>query len=221
MQRNPRKRKVSKIPIKWLKGNNMADYKKTEKEFVVLAGLAYYTFVHAPQKDDKYGDKYKVDLVVEDEDGKPFIYTNPSTGEIVNMVERVKELGVELKDATASIPGRYLSIRSKSEFTVKNKETGKKEIVEREPIPTVYADKSPVDKNTLIGNGSEVRVQASVKRWTNDEGEKVVSLYFERMIVDKLAAYVNKKNDDEFDFPHMKKKASVAAEEKDTDEVPF
>ena len=83
------KRKVSHKPNGWIiKGNiQMAvDKQKNEKEFIVLAGLGYFTFVHAPQKDDTYGDKYKVDLVVEDEDGKPFIYKNASTGEEGSMV---------------------------------------------------------------------------------------------------------------------------------------
>lgn len=200
----------------------MADKQKNDKELVVLAGKGYYTFVHAPQKDDKYGDKYKVDLVVEDENGKPFIYTNPLNGEEINMVDRVHELGLKLNEYK-NIPGKFISIRSKAEFTVKNKETGKKEIVERKPIPVVFADKSPVDPSVLIGNGSEVRVQASVKKWQNDEGNMVTSIYLERMIVDKLVPYVAKTGDNEFDFPHMKKAKDSKAVEPAVgdDEVPF
>lgn len=197
----------------------MAD-KYPQKEYAVLAGYAYYTFVHAPQKDDKYGDKYKTDLVLEDADGNPFVYNDLSKSVKTNMLEYAKELGLSLKDATDNIQGRYVSLRSKAEYTIKNKDTGKKEIVERPPIPVVYADKTPVPKDVLIGNGSKVRVQISLKKWENEDGEQVTSAYLERMIVDELVPYVGRTGGDEFDFPHMRgNKASSKTEGNSKEQV--
>ncbi len=199
----------------------MADKEQTKrpkKDYLTLAGYAYYTFVHSPQKDEKYGDKYKVDLVVEDEEGNPFIYTNPLNGKQVNMVQLCEDENIKVEQSKG-IPGRFIRVKSKFEYTIKNPKTGKKEIKERDPIPTAYADKSPVDSNTLIGNGSKVRVLASVKKWVNDEDENVTTLYLERMIVDELVPYVNSQSEKEFDFPHMK--VNKKAEGKTDEEVPF
>lgn len=178
---------------------------KKQKELVVLAGKAYFAFVHAPQKDDKYGDKYKVDLVIEDEDGTPYVYKNPVTGQEVNMVDFANTMHAQIK-TTEKIPGRFISVRSKAEYMIKNKETGKKEIVERAPIPVTFADKTPLTSETLIGNGSKVRVQASVSKWIDDQGVEVTTLYLERMIVDELVPYSANVGGSEFDFPHLRKK---------------
>jgi len=182
----------------------MTDTAKKQREKVVLAGYAYYSFVHTPQRDDEYGDKYKIDLMIENEDGSPFMYKNPVTGNMINMLEKCQELGLEIKE-TPSIPGKFVSIRSKAEFV----NTQTKQVTLRGPIPTVYADKTPVPADTLIGNGSLVRVQG-IKNEYIIRKQKGVTLWLDRVIVDKLVPYLSKTGDNEFDFPHLKgnKKAS-------------
>jgi hypothetical protein len=193
------------IPKKCIKGMKTMAEEKQKLEQVVLYGEAYYTFVHSPQKDDKYGDKYKVDLVVEAEDGTPFFWTNPVTGAQVNMVEKCEALGARL-ETSPKFPGRFVRVKSKAEYIITNKETKKKEIVERGPIPVVDANKNPIGPETLIGNGSKVRVLATVKPWVLGDGSSGVSLYLERMIVDELVPYVSSAaGAGEFDFPHLKK----------------
>lgn len=193
----------------------MTDKQKREK--IVLAGWGYYVFVHQPQKDEKYGDKYKVDLVVEDEDGNPFMYPSPLTGKEVNMVEFCKENNIKLQ-TSKGIPGKFVSVRSKAEFVITN-EAGKKEFKEREAIPAFFADKTVISKETLIGNGSELRVLASVSRWVDEDGVKQTTLYLDRIIVDKLVEYHPKNEESAFyDFQQSNKKTSKKEGEA---EVPF
>lgn len=178
---------INKVEKQMAVQTNSKEYEPT-----TLAGYAFYAFVHSPQKDEEYGDKYKIDLVVENEDGTPFVYVNPSNGEEINMLEKVEELGLQLKESP-SIPGRYVRISSKAQT---------KDGKDRPPIPVADANKKPIED--LIGNGSKVRVRALLNHYK--VGRNVgISALLDRMIVDDLVPYVSKKGDDEFDFPHMRK----------------
>jgi hypothetical protein len=170
--------------------------KMEEMPKVVFAGLAYYPFLHTPQKDEEYGDKYKIDLMVEDAEGNPMIYTDPVTGNQINVVDKILDMGFasKLKEANASIPGRYIRLTSKAT---------KKDGSERPSVPVTYADKTPLTKETLIGNGSKVRVRALIYTYGVGKAQKQ-TLLLDRVIVDELVPYVSARKEDEFDFPHLR-----------------
>lgn len=104
-------------------------------KFDVLSGLAYYAFLHQPDRGNKehnIGPRYKIDLVLDE-------------GSLV----RAKEQGLKIKPATEKVPGAYVSIVSKVD----------PKFPDRKPPKIMDAKRNTIPPSVLVGNGSEVRVR--------------------------------------------------------------
>lgn len=178
----------------------MAEQRTLEQGYnVVLKGYAYFAFLHSPQRDEEYGDKYKIDLVIENEDGTPVVFEDAKSGEEINMVNWVKENNVRTFDGNEKIPGTYIRISSKAITKDGDK---------RPAIPVKY-NGQVLDKSTLIGNGSLVKVRALLKAVPKQKNK--VGLYLDAVVVETLVPYVGAQSDEDFDFVYDVRKGNKAA----------
>ena len=168
----------------------------------ILYGRAFYTFNRKPQF-DKENKKYtyKIDLVLTDADGKPYVVPNKKTGELVNMVERAKEYNIIVKEPKGDktlIDGTYVRIKR----DVKTRDDGS---VTSAP-ETVNGSGEEFDK--IIGNESLVQVEFSCIPIKQGSAKGKNMAYLNKIVVRSHVPYVSTMDEFEFATDAKEEKAS-------------
>ena len=172
----------------------MAEKKKFER--ATLTGRAYYAFLNRPNHDKENNkDFFKLELVLTNEEGKPYVVTDKKTGQRVDMLQRAKDLNLVIKDENKNIPGTH--VRIKREKKTKVNEEGQTVITQ----PPEVKDKNGGSLGErLVGNESLVQVEFTVIPIQKGVKKGKNSAYLNKVVVHKLVEYISKVDEEELVF---------------------
>lgn len=182
--------------------------KTNDIEKAQLVGYAYYSNVHAPQKDEKRKKySFKTTLVLTDENNKPIIFKDAKTGQEINMLKRAKELGLTIKKANddtklqEQIGERpFVEIKKEKKFVDYKALSEEKQKKFMQPVPVKFRKGfKEIGPDTMIGNGSLAVVSFSAIPY-DYEGNEGVQAYIQGMSIINLVSYQQNFDADSFDF---------------------